>query len=489
MSEFFMKGLESESNFTETENGATALKSTNSDLVDLFASIGSLRDEKEGRIRAKFIKAMNEDKLLALKILFYARDVRGGLGERKVPRVIYSYLVEQYENILVKNLMNIIEFGRWDDLFYLLQHSSILDAMIIGVIKGQLQRDMNTETPSLMAKWLPSINTSSKEKVKLAKYIAKRLDVSPKQYRKTLSYLRNQIDVVERKMASKRFSEIEYSKVPSKAMNIYRNAYRKNDETRFENYIESLQKGETKVNASTLYPYDIIEKIMEYSWGQYFSAKYDALLEEQWKALPDYVEGENNVIVMADTSGSMEGRPMHTSLGLAIYFAERNNGYYNNKFMTFSSRPEFVTLKGESLADKIRCIESIVQNTNLEAAFNLILQTAINNNVKQDEMPKSLIVISDMQFDSCQYRGSRLTWHDEMQNRFNSLGYQMPNIVYWNVADRRDSFQVNSGKKGVQLVSGQSTSIFKTLLVNIGKTPYEAMLSTLNNPRYDLIKI
>jgi hypothetical protein len=215
---------------------------------------------------------------------------------------------------------------------------------------------------------------------------------------------------------------------------------------------------------------------------------YAKVLEEQWKPLPNYIEGENNVLVMADTSGSMQGRPMATSVGLAIYFAERNHGVFKDVFMTFSSRPSFVQLKGNTLYEKIKCIPSIVENTNLEAAFKLILDTAIRNNLTAEDMPKSLIVISDMEFDR-QSNKNHSTWHDAMVSMYNNHGYEMPNIIYWNVDSRNNVFQVTSEYKGVQLASGQSPSVFKSILNNIGKTPYEAMVSVLNDPIYDCITV
>jgi hypothetical protein len=248
-----------------------------------------------------------------------------------------------------------------------------------------------------------------------------------------------------------------------------------------------VQKGEAKINASTLFPYDILEKMCTGSFWM-SRIKHDAVLEEQWKALPNYVEGENNIMIIADTSGSMAGRPMATAIGLAIYFAERNHGAYKNKFITFSSRPSYVELKGDTLYQKIKCVPEIVDNTNLQAAFKLILNTAVNNNLDPKDMPKSLVVISDMQFDSAD--NNDMTWHNAMVKIFADKGYSLPNIIYWNVnSHSQDTFHVSSGYEGVQLASGQSASTFKTIMKNIGLTPYEAMVNTLNNPAYDCIEV
>ena len=345
---------------------------------------------------------------------------------------------------------------------------------------------------SLLAKWMPSINTSSKETKEKAKKVIKYLGISEKDYRKMLSALRSHLDVVEVKMSGKQWDEIKYSAVPSRAMNIYRKSFEKHDEEGFNTYIEKVSNGEEKINASTLFPYDIIEKMEIDDYGSNLSFNnYDKVLEEQWKALPNYIEGENNVIIMADTSGSMSGRPMATSVGLAIYFAERNHGIFKDIFMTFSSKPSFVQLKGDTLYERIKCVPAIVENTNLQSAFELILNTAVKNNLNAEDMPKSLVIISDMEMDSCTdgWGNTDWTFYESMKKMYSNSGYEIPNIVFWNVDSRHDTFQVTSDYKGVQLASGQSASVFKSILKNMGCTPYEAMINTLNDPVYDCITV
>lgn len=492
MSQKFVNGLRNEDNFTFTENGAVALKSTYSSLVDLFGSIGAFRNRTDNEIETAFSKAFAEDKLLATKMAYYSRDIRfGGLGERRVFRVILNFLAKVYPEIAKKNMQHISTFGRFDDLYEFV--GTNIESTMWDLIKAQwisdIQNMNNHESISVMSKWLKSANTSSKESSKLGKLTASKLGLSEKEYRKTLSALRKYLDVVEIKMSGNQWTSIKYPAVPSKAMNIYRNAFKKHDEDGFNAYIEKVSNGEEKINASTLFPYDILEKMA----GGHFSLRvnYDKVLEEQWKALPNYVEGENNVLIMADTSGSMSGRPMATSVGLAMYFAERNHGVFKDVFMTFSSRPSFVQLKGNSVYERIKCVLSIVENTNLQAAFELILKTAINNNLTVEDMPKSLVVISDMEFDSATgaYRSDRWTFYESMRKMYADKGYEIPNIIFWNVNSRNDVFQVTSDYKGVQLASGQSPSVFKSILKNIGCTPYEAMVNTLNNPAYDCITV
>lgn len=494
MSDRFIHALIKESNYTRTERYAVALKSTNSALVDLFGQIGAMRNRTDQDIESAFAKAFAEDRLLATKMVFYARNIRGGLGERRAARIIFRYLANLYPDIIRKNIQYIPLFGRYDDLYEFVE--TPVEEDMWRLIRKQWQLDvqnMNNNKPvSLMAKWLKSINTSSEESRKLGKLTAKKLGLSEKQYRRTLSMLRSYLDIVEVKMSSNRWEQIEYAHVPSRAMAIYRNAFRKHDRKRFEEYTEDVISGKAKINSSTLFPYDIIERMgLRYvAYSRYMQLdNYDQILEEQWKALPNYIEGEHNILVMADTSGSMQGRPLATSVGLAIYFAERNKGVFKDTFMTFSSKPSLVKLTGNTLYEKIQCIPAIIANTNLEKGLRLILDTAIRHNLSQDDMPKSLIIISDMEFDYATDERIGETFYDTMARMFKEKGYEIPNIIFWNVDSRHNHFQVTSEYKGVQLASGQSPSVFKSILQNIGKTPYEAMIDTLNDPIYDCITI
>lgn len=478
----FATQLANENNKTLTTNNAGALKSTMSPLVDLFGTIGALRERSDFEVIQMFSKAFAEDKLLALKMLFYSRDVRGGLGERHVPRIIYKHLAKVYPDILKKNLVLFPEYGRWDDLWVLLDTS--LKEDVCKLVYDKLKSDHASDKPSLLGKWMPSENSSSKETKRLAKILKNGMGASSKQYRQLLSGLRAKIKIVETIMSTNEWNGIEYSKVPSRAMNIYRKAFAKHDEVGFANYLSDVEKGEQKINSSTLYPYDIVEKIL--------GGEFNKVLEEQWKALPNYVtEESSNILVMADVSGSMTGRPMATSIGLAIYFAERNTGVYSNKFMTFSHNPDFVELMGDTLYEKVRNASNAnwQMNTDFEKALLLILNTAIRNGVAQSELPKSLIVISDMQFDGSMMSYGSWTFYDKMKEKYSSYGYEIPNIVFWNVNNTSDAFQVSSDYRGVQLVSGQSPSTFMAVVTGVGKTPYELMYDTLNVKRYEKIRV
>lgn len=483
----FIENLSVETTKKFTENGATAFNSANAgSLLDLFAMAGSLRSRPEV-IPDKFRRAMIEDKGLATKLAFYTRDIRGGLGERNAAREMFKIIATEYPEIMNKNFGFIPTYGRWDDLLPLLD--TPVRESVLQMIKDQLSFDienMQRGLPiSLLAKWMPSINTSSHTSRVLANDLAKELNMTPREYRKTLSALRDHLNVVEVRMTAKDYAQIHYSEVPSNAMNRYRHAFQRNDEEGFSAFMESLRNGKAKINAGTLYPYNIIEHYVNNWCDRYV----DPVLEEQWKALPNYIEGENNFLIMADVSGSMTGRPMATSVGLAIYFAERNKGDYHNVFMTFDSHPKLVKVKGDTLREKTTSVftSGVGYSTNLEAAFQVILNTAVANHTRQEEMPKSLIVITDGEID-CLTKETEWGFVDEMKRRFKEAGYELPNLVLWNVDSRHDTFHASGFAENVQMCSGQSASVFKTLIGSVSTTPYEYMLSVLNDDRYSVIK-
>lgn len=481
---------------TQTDNGAYAVTTTSDPLLDLFGTIGAMRGATNQHIVAKFKESFNRDPLLAMKILFYARDVREGLGERNVFKVILKELADAQASVLKANLANVPFFGRFDDLFVL--ENTDLDAEMWAFLRNQFASDWEAfnkgESFSLMAKWMPSMGTESNDQ-RFVRRMAKKFGLPVNELRKRTSAMRKALDVVEVKQSAGDWSEIDYSAVPSRAMLQYRTAFHRHDGDRYSEFIDRVLDGEEKVNAATLYPYDLLEAL-------YIDTSYRGLtvrnkgaireVQAQWNALPNFVQEGANILVMADTSGSMGGRPMHTSVGLAIYFAERNRGDFKNVFMTFSSRPSFITLpENGTLIDKINAIPSIVDNTNIEAAFDLILRTSVENNVPQEDMPKSLVIISDMQFDdpSAGCADYNQLYHDRFREKYAKAGYELPTIVYWNVNSPRDVFHANKDLTGVQLVSGQSASIFKQVVNSIGKTAFESMLDTLNDPRYDVVTL
>jgi hypothetical protein len=498
MKNLFSKAISIESNKTKPEIYANAFKSTNDSLVDLFGVIGSLRSRNKEEVEDLFARAHAEDPLMAIKMAFYARNIRGGLGERETFRTIIHWLAINHPQQLICNLDYIPHFGRWDDMYALID--TPVENNMWTIVAHQFLDDIEgLRTPearvSLLGKWLKSANASSEETRRLGRLTAKKLGLSPKQYRVALTKLRERIRIVESQMSANKWEEIEFSEVPSKAMMNYRDAFQRRQPERFDIYMQSLADGDTKINAGALFPYEILERAElreDYSgsyYENYFKINDDAVLEAQWKALPNYVEEPANFLVMADTSGSMTGRPMATSISLAIYFAERNRGAFHNQFMTFSRKPQFVEVKGNSLKDKVSCIESIIDNTDLERAFREILSVATLNSVPQEDMPKSLIVISDGEIDSFASSRSHWSFLSNMQNEFESAGYYLPKVVMWNVASRGDRFIDTINNPNIQFISGSSPSSFKALINGQNFTAQELMYKTLNDEIYSMIHI
>lgn len=516
----FVKAIEKETNWKETENGQTALKSTLDACLDLFATIGALRTRGENEIVNKFAKAYGENPLVAVKTLFYARDIEQGLGERRTFRAILHYLGDAHTQNVVANLENIVKFGRYDDLYCLV--GTAAESAVAAFINAQLKEDIlllkNGKPVSLMAKWLKSTNTSSAESRSLGRWTAKALGVTLSQYRKILSALRRQIKLVETQMVEGKWSEIDFTAVPGGAMKKYSKAFKLHQEQRFNEYLCALKEGkkvtvvkdgkviekEAKINTKHLFPYEIIEKYCmdKSSWWRgsrnYYPTEIKPDLEAMWNGLEDYIQGvQCNTVVIADVSGSMEGRPMDTSIGLAIYFAERNTGPFRNKFMTFSDTPSWISLpENSTLKDKINITADADWNnsTNIEAAFDLILNVAVKNQLTQEDLPKNLVIITDMEFNKCTCDNSvrstgwgshtNMTFYDQMKAKYARCGYELPEIVFWNVNARNDTYHSDAYVPHVRMVSGQSASVFKTLIDGKTHTPYEFMLEVLFNERY-----
>ena len=492
----FVKGMQEIANETTTENGAFAVKSTNDSIVDLFASIGGMRRYSEDRILSIFSKAYADDKLLALKTLFYARDIRGGLGERETFKTIMKYLARTDKETIKKLIKYIPEYGRWDDLYCFV--GTPLENAAFKLMKEVFEEDLVNayyyREITLLAKWLKSPNTSSKESRKLGRLTAKYFKLSTHEYQQALSVLRKYLNVVERKMSDKEFEKIDFSKIPSLAHHKYQRAFKRNVPSQYDEYLKKVKEGKSTIKTGTLYPYDIIRPFYR---DDSPISETDAL---QWKNLPNYVSGENDYLVMPDVSESMWNNnytPISTSVGLAIYFAERNKGAYHNVALQFASQPAFITLKDDMpLEAKIREFRNSRNgySTNIAAAFQLILDNAIKNKLKNEELPKSLIIISDMQFDPFSYsfggKPANEDFYTVMKEKFEKNGYDLPNIVFWNVGATDSTFHLTVDKvTRAQCVSGFSASTFKFVIDTLDKSPYEAVLSILNNERYDKITL
>ena len=504
----FAEAMSNKSNWKSTENGAAARTTTGDNLIDLFAVIGAMRERPEADIISMWESAYRENAELAVRMIFYAGDIRGiGLGERRTFRILIKHLANTHPSIMRKNIANIPYYNRWDSLYELVATPCEHDMW--DLVRTQWLEDfgnMKHNKPiSLMAKWLASVNASSKKTCMLGRKTARELGLSQAVYRRALSKLRAYLKVVEKSMSAQEWATIEYSAVPSYAMKNYSQAFARHDRDRFSSYKESLEQkiadgtiSQKDIKSATLFPYDLVRKYIgndsEFWFRGSYIGRYDTITEAQWKALPDYLDEEANVVVMADVSGSMYSpnyQPISASLGLALYFAQHNKGIYHNKYMTFTDRPSFLTInENASLRDQLAQAWSagVGYSTNLERAFMYILDTAIENNVKPEEMPKALVVVSDMEIDPF-FRGYQLDFLEEMTHRFRNAGYTMPKIVLYNVEARANTFHAKSSNPNVVFASGYGASTFATVIKGITMSAYEAMETTLKNEWYDKVKI
>ena len=513
----FLNGMKQVNNFAVTENGALTHFTTMDGLMDLFAMGAAYRTRTDEDVILLFKNAFDADPVYALKCLFYIRDVRGGQGERRFFRVATKWLAKYDTAAMQRNLIHVPEFGRWDDLFVFI--GTPLETAALDIVKHQLALDAQCKTPSLLAKWMPSENTSSAKTVKTAKVVRKYLGMSPKQYRKVLSALRARINVLERLMSEGRWDEIEFDKIPSKAGIKYKNAFARHDIERMksdkivQSYADFAKSETTKVNAKALYPYEVVAKGIEVmgirrsGWGYSSHAAKPMddtdrlMVNKYWENLQDYFNGKSfNGLAVVDTSASMRGydaaSPINVAISLGMYCAERAKGPFAGHYVAFSRNPRLVSVQGVDFCDKVKRIydANLCENTNIEATFDMLLNTAIANHCSQDELPQNIMVISDMEFDQGTSEGwgyNRSTFNaktvmEKMRIKWANHGYRMPKLVYWNVQARQNNIPEDIGVRDISYVSGMSPSIFETILS--GKTGVDLMLEKLDSPRYECIR-
>ena len=501
----FLNGLTNDTNITRTENGALTHTTTRSDLLDMFAMGAAMRKRSDEDVLLMFRKAFKENPSYALKCLFYIRDVRGGQGERRFFRVCMKDLAKNNTEAAMRNLRHVPEFGRWDDLYVFV--GTPLEAAALNFMKEQLALDIQCKTPSLLAKWLKSENTSSAESRRLATITRKAMGMNHKQYRKTLSVLRARINVLERLMSENRWDEIEFDKIPSKAGMIYKNAFARHDlqraqsEKNVQTYEQFAKDTTKKVNAKTLYPYECVSEAVKLMCGYYRSAAMDdtnrLMTNKYWENLADYFKGASlNALAVVDTSASMRGTPIEVAISLGMYCAEKANGPFAGHYVSFSSRPQLIRVEGVDFCDKVSRIwkTNLCENTDIEATFDMLLNTAIRNRCSQDDLPQNIIIISDMEFDNA--RGAnRYNWStgryesgssaetlmEGIARKWAAAGYQMPHLIFWNVDARQNNIPM-LGNGPISYVSGFSPSIFQTIMT--GKTGYDLMMEKLNSERY-----
>jgi hypothetical protein len=462
-----------------TENGMATNSTSLNACVDLFFNIGAMRGQDKERLIATFSKAFIEDPKRAMKLLFWARDVRGGAGERQVFKDILVYLAENHDLALKPNLHLISEYGRFDDLL-------ALSGTYLEKEAFQLIADALTAQNGLCAKWMP-------RKGQTAEKLRAFLKFSPKQYRKTLVNLTN---VVETKMCAKEWDSIEFGKLPSVASARYQKAFGKNAYESYSAYIQSLVKGEAKINAGAVYPYDVTKSL---NHGN------STVANEQWKALPNYMEGANDMILpVVDVSGSMSSPAggsktvtcMDVAISLGLYISERNEGPFKDAFITFSSNPQLQVLSG-SLKDRYAQMTHADwgMSTNLEATFKLILDQATKHKLSQDEMPNKILILSDMEFNAATNsrggwysRDEKTYWNPTAQQMIEKMyadaGYKMPQIVYWNIQSRNGGVPVAFDTQGTALISGFSPAIMTSLLGGDIESPQQIMDKTIMSERY-----
>lgn len=494
-------------NVSVTENGATGYRTTGRSLLDLNFAVASLRSSSEAEIANRFTKAFFEDKVTAMKWLFFARDVRGGLGERRLFRSAMVPMAKKFPEYIAPVIPLVPEYGRWDDLWCLLD--TPVGDKVIELVAVQLHDDIHNQVEkkpiSLLAKWMPRCKSSSKESRRYGKILCEGLNMTERTYRRTVAGLSRYLAVVEQQMSRNDWGDIEYQRVPSRANLVYNKAFLRHDEDRRREFLSSVEKGEARINAGTLFPHDIVNKYRSHS------GSVDATLEALWSNLPDTVQGCGNTIVVQDDSGSMtwvtlpgsSARPLEVANALAIYFAERSSGQFKDQYMTFSDRPQLIDLShGKNLYERLQIVHQCHAgaNTNVEAVFDLILDTAISKHMDQSDLPANILIISDMEFDDCASCGPapRDRWRhntrkpkprlfEEIKQRYEQAGYKMPRLVFWNVASRTGTIPVRENDMGVALVSGFSVNIAQ--MVMSGKLdPYECLLETLNKERYQPIE-
>lgn len=480
--------LKNEANIAYTENGAVTNAGTLSDCLDLFATIGALRAADEEEITRRFVRAFTEDADLAMKILFFGRDVRGGLGERRVFRVILRWLAQNRPESLQRNLALIPEYGRFDDLVSLMGTACERDAL--AIIRRQLEADLSFGAEvSLLAKWLPSVNASNSETVRRAKRIARSLGMSDAQYRKTLTELRKKIHIIENDLRRRDYS-FDYARQPSKALFKYRKAFLRNDGERYCEFLEAVSSGRKHLNADALAPYEIVRSALNAErWGFRTQLSYGerAALNASWESLPAFCDS-GNALAVVDTSGSMycydNALPAAVALSLGLYFGERNTGIFHGHFIEFSSRPQLIEIKGSTFTERLEylCSFSEVAGTDVEAVFDLILDAAVRGHVPQEELPKTLYLISDMEFNAC-VRNASLSNFENAKRRFAEHGYRLPQVVFWNVASRNRNQPVTKNEQGVALVSGCTPRLF-SMVARGELSPYAVMMEIIGSERY-----
>ena len=475
----FLNEFDKATTVKETENGALAYTTTDSKMVDFFAAIGGMRQRDEKDIIDLYISARKEDKELADKVILYARDIRGGLGERRIGKILLKTLANIDPQKVIRNFQLFVDMGRFDDLYVL--EGTPAETAMWNYMKETFLNDLKAmkegKSISLAAKWMKSINTSSKESKRIARKFCTIAGITERTYRKTLAALRKYSNVVEVKMSANEWNTINFEAVPSVAMKRYAEAFDRHCPNTFTKFKTNVKNGDAKINSSTLYPYDIIYPFI------YGGNADKEILESQWKALPNYFKEGRNVVCCADVSGSMCGMPMAASIGLALYCARFNTGAYHGRYLTFTDQPRFFKLdETQSLEWNIKqCTREIGYNTEMDKMFEAIYEMAI----KANDAPEALVIISDMEIDRFMRPNACDDIITKWVNKFRCVGLECPKLILWNAESRQNTYLARSNNPYVSFVSGVSAETFANLGELISCTPFEAMVKILS--RYDFI--
>ena len=508
--------IEKVNSMQKTENGAVGYSTTRNELVDLNFKVPSFRNGVPEESLVKFDTAMENDLTYAVKWMFFLRDAREGLGERRAFAEFFSRFY-MYDNEKATRVVGLIgEYGCWRDVFDIIGYGygTGLKRMCFDLVKRQLKEDADNFSAgkgvSLLAKWIPSINASDKARhmaIELKDY----LGLSNKEYRKMLSNLRARIGVVETMTCGNRWGEIDYEKVPSKANIRYKDAFLKHDGGRRREFLDAVLHGEgdnrPKMNASVLFPHEIWHKYRSQnttpSRYNYSKITTDESLEALWMNLKDTGDGGDTMVVcdgsgsMTNTIGKTKVEAIDVSRSLSVYFAERCRGEFKNRFIEFSATPEFIDISGcKTLADKIKHVSEYTDmtNTDIEKVFMLILEAAKEHGMKQSDLPGRILIISDMEFDDAtthnrwdgSFQSRMKTLFDNISDRYAAAGYKMPKLVFWNVNSRTNTIPVTENELGVALVSGFSANIVK-MVMSGQADPWLALKETLDSERYSLV--
>ena len=495
MSEYFSLIMQSTNNSvgaTQTWNGAFSNDSSGEDLTNLFYSScrGIDRSRFEELLNASWIASP----LYTLKCIAYIRDIRGGKGERQLGRWALEWLSSKSPSDLERNIKSYVDqYGRWDDLLSLV---TLNKDLVCSTFKAQLVADLESlggnKSISLCAKWVPSEGKSVDKKTHIFKHIAAAMEISNSDLRHQLTSLRKKIDLVESHLCDMTLEQVNYSHVPSKCMHIHskpKNAFIRRDEARFNEYKQALVKGEAKINASTLFPHEIVNST--------YNSQDDAIIDAQWHCMIEKLSAEekhhlSKTMAVVDVSGSMmngtsSARPIDVAIAIGLLVSEMNpNSALKNKILTFSSNPRFHSVTGTTLRARCQSINHSdwAMSTDFIKAFRLILDTAKQHKLTQENLPDTLIVISDMQFNSGTNENEYLSNYEILYKEYEQAGYKVPKLVFWNVNGSTKDYPVVAGNTNTALVSGFSIDILKDVLAGEDVTPLKTAIRTLSKERY-----